>query len=125
MTLRSKPYCNGIEYGVMAAHAEGLNILRNAEAGKRTRDKDAETTPLRNPEAYQYELDLPDIVELWRRGSVIGSWLLDLTAAVLYERLSSRGDADFANRVLPPCATGSAATWKGSRQAEIVKMPKP
>jgi 6-phosphogluconate dehydrogenase len=131
---------NGIEYGLMAAYAEGLNILRNANAGTRARDTDAETTPLRNPEYYQYELDLPEIAELWRRGSVIGSWLLDLTAtalrddpgltmyaghvsdsgegrwtiaaaideavpapvlsAALYERFSSRGKADFANRVL-------------------------
>jgi len=131
---------NGIEYGVMAAYAEGLNILRHADAGKRRRDTDAETTPLRDPEYYRYELDLPEIAELWRRGSVIGSWLLDLTAAALvndhelkdyvghvsdsgegrwtiaaaidegvpspvlsaalYERFSSRGDADFANRVL-------------------------
>jgi len=74
---------NGIEYGLMAAYAEGLNILRNANAGKRPREPDAETTPLRNPEYYQYELDLPEIAELWRRGSVIGSWLLDLTAAAL------------------------------------------
>ena len=131
---------NGIEYGLMAAYAEGLNILRNANAGKRLRDTDAETAPLRNPEYYQYDLDLPDIAELWRRGSVIGSWLLDLTAAsllgspglkdyaghvsdsgegrwtiaaaidesvpvsvlsaALFERFSSRGGADFANRVL-------------------------
>ncbi len=131
---------NGIEYGLMAAYAEGLNILRNANAGKRLRDTDAETAPLRNPEYYQYDLDLPEIAEVWRRGSVIGSWLLDLTAtsllngpglknyagrvsdsgegrwtiaaaldesvpvpvlsAALYERFSSRGDADFANRVL-------------------------
>jgi len=131
---------NGIEYGVMAAYAEGLNILRNADAGKRARDTDAETAPLRKPEYYQYELDLPEIAEVWRRGSVIGSWLLDLTAAALvndhdldgyaghvsdsgegrwtiaaaideavpapvlsaalYERFSSRGNADFGNRVL-------------------------
>ena len=131
---------NGIEYGLMAAYAEGLNILRNANAGKRLRDTDAETAPLRNPEYYQYDLDLPQIAEVWRRGSVIGSWLLDLTAtsllndpglknyagrvsdsgegrwtiaaaidesvpvpvlsAALYERFSSRGGADFANRVL-------------------------
>jgi 6-phosphogluconate dehydrogenase len=131
---------NGIEYGLMAAYAEGLNILRNANAGKRLRDTDAETAPLRNPEYYQYDLDLPEIAEVWRRGSVIGSWLLDLTAAsllsspglknyagrvsdsgegrwtiaaaidesvpvpvlsaALYQRFSSRGDADFANRVL-------------------------
>ena len=131
---------NGIEYGLMAAYAEGLNILRNADAGTRTHDSDAETTPLRHPEYYQYDFDLPEITELWRRGSVIGSWLLDLTAAALrddprlesyagqvsdsgegrwtiaaaideavpapvlsaalFERFSSRGHADFANRVL-------------------------
>jgi 6-phosphogluconate dehydrogenase len=131
---------NGIEYGLMAAYAEGLNILRNANAGTRARVKDAETAPLRNPEYYQYDLDLREISEVWRRGSVIGSWLLDLTAAslaidpglkdyagrvsdsgegrwtieaaidesvpvpvlsaALYERFSSRGGADFANRVL-------------------------
>jgi 6-phosphogluconate dehydrogenase len=131
---------NGIEYGVMAAYAEGLNILRHADAGKRARDADAETTPLRNPEHYQYELDLAEVTEVWRRGSVIGSWLLDLIAATLVndaglknytgrvsdsgegrwtlsaaidegvpapilsialsERFSSRGAADFADRVL-------------------------
>jgi 6-phosphogluconate dehydrogenase len=131
---------NGIEYGIMGAYAEGLNILRNANAGKRKSDTDAETTPLRNPEYYQYELDLPEIAELWRRGSVIGSWLLDLTAsallndptlenyagrvsdsgegrwtiaaaideavpvpilsAALYQRFSSRGEDDFADKVL-------------------------
>jgi 6-phosphogluconate dehydrogenase len=131
---------NGIEYGLMAAYAEGLNILRNANAGKRSRAADAETAPLQNPEYYRYDLDLPEIAEVWRRGSVIGSWLLDLTAAsllndpglknyagrvsdsgegrwtiaaaidesvpapvlsaALYERFSSRGDADFANRML-------------------------
>ena len=132
---------NGIEYGVMAAYAEGLNILHNANAnaGKRASVADAETTPLRHPELYQYEMDLPEIAEVWRRGSVIGSWLLDLTAAALaadpalagfegrvsdsgegrwtiqaaideavpapvlsaalYARFSSRGEADFANRV--------------------------
>ena len=131
---------NGIEYGLMAAYAEGLNILHKAGAGKHTREADAETAPLRDPEYYQYDLDLPQIAELWRRGSVIGSWLLDLTAAsftddprlksfagrvsdsgegrwtiaaaidegvpvpvlsaALFERFSSRGEADFANRVL-------------------------
>jgi 6-phosphogluconate dehydrogenase len=131
---------NGIEYGLMAAYAEGLNILRHANAGKRLRNADAETAPLRHPEYYQYDLDLPEIAEVWRRGSVIGSWLLDLTAAslavdpglknyagrvsdsgegrwtieaaidqsvpvpvlsaALYERFSSQGGADFANRVL-------------------------
>jgi 6-phosphogluconate dehydrogenase len=74
---------NGIEYGLMAAHAEGLNILRNADVGKRANTADAETTPLREPSLYQYDMDLPEIAELWRRGSVIGSWLLDLTAAAL------------------------------------------
>jgi 6-phosphogluconate dehydrogenase len=131
---------NGIEYGIMGAYAEGLNILRNANVGKRKENADAETTPLRDAEFYQYDLDLPEIAELWRRGSVIGSWLLDLTAAALlndpklekyagrvsdsgegrwtimaaldeavpapilsaalYERFSSRGDADFADKVL-------------------------
>jgi 6-phosphogluconate dehydrogenase len=76
---------NGIEYGVMAAYAEGLAILRDANAGKATREIDAETTPLRDPEQYQYDLNLPDIAELWRRGSVIASWLLDLTAASLVD----------------------------------------
>lgn len=71
---------NGIEYGLMAAYAEGLNILKHADAGKHEREQDAETTPLEHPEHYQYDLPLPDIVEVWRRGSVIGSWLLDLTA---------------------------------------------
>jgi len=131
---------NGIEYGVMAAYAEGLGILRNANVGKREHAVDAETTPLRAPEHYQYDLDLRDITEVWRRGSVIASWLLDLTAAALikdpalsefsgrvsdsgegrwtinaaideavpapvlsaalYQRFSSRGEADFQNRVL-------------------------
>lgn len=131
---------NGIEYGIMGAYAEGLNILRNANVGLKKGDIDAETTPLRNPEHYQYEMDLPEIAELWRRGSVIGSWLLDLTAsalitdpalknyagrvsdsgegrwtitaaideavpapilsAALFERFSSRGEADFADKVL-------------------------
>jgi 6-phosphogluconate dehydrogenase len=131
---------NGIEYGLMAAYAEGLNILRNANIGKRTSEQDAETTPLRDPEFYQYDMNLPEITEVWRRGSVIGSWLLDLTAsallaepdlaayggrvsdsgegrwtiqaaideavpahvlsAALYDRFASRGEADFANKVL-------------------------
>ena len=76
---------NGIEYGVMAAYAEGLNILRHANVGKRTQVADAETTPLRNPEFYRFEMNLPDITEVWRRGSVIGSWLLDLTAGALLQ----------------------------------------
>ena len=131
---------NGIEYGIMAAYAEGLGILRNANIGKRTHEIDAETTPLRDPEHYQYDLDLRDIAEVWRRGSVIASWLLDLTAAALvkdptlsefqgrvsdsgegrwtikaaideavpasvlstalYERFSSRGEADFQDKLL-------------------------
>ncbi len=131
---------NGIEYGLMAAYSEGLNILRNANIGKQTHSIDAETTPLRNPEFYRYDLDLSEITEVWRRGSVIGSWLLDLTAsalhadpdlknfagrvsdsgegrwtvtaaveegvpvsvisAALFGRFASRGDADYADRVL-------------------------
>jgi len=131
---------NGIEYGLMAAYAEGLNILHHANVGKQEREVDAETTPLRNPEHYQYDFNLADITEVWRRGSVISSWLLDLAAAAtlanpdlenfqgrvsdsgegrwtaiaaieegvpahvlgaaLYERFSSRGEADFADRLL-------------------------
>ena len=131
---------NGIEYGIMAAYAEGLGILRSANVGKRSHEIDAETTPLRDPEHYQYDLNLPDIAEVWRRGSVIASWLLDLTAAALvkdpvlkgfegrvsdsgegrwtikaaideavpahvlaaalYERFASRGEADFADKLL-------------------------
>jgi len=131
---------NGIEYGIMAAYAEGLNILQHADAGRKTLATDAETTPLRQPELYQYEFCLPDVAEVWRRGSVIASWLLDLTATellkepslksyagrvsdsgegrwtikaaideavpapvlsvALYERFTSRGNADFADRVL-------------------------
>jgi 6-phosphogluconate dehydrogenase len=131
---------NGIEYGIMAAYAEGLNVLRNANVGLRPAAIDAETTPLRDPELYRYEMDLPQIAEVWRRGSVISSWLLDLTAAALASdaalagfrgdvadsgegrwtiqaaideavptpvlsaalssRFTSRGQADFANRLL-------------------------
>ncbi|MGA6955216.1 MAG: decarboxylating 6-phosphogluconate dehydrogenase [Candidatus Acidiferrales bacterium] len=131
---------NGIEYGVMAAYAEGLNILHHANVGKTKQTEDAETTPLRNPEHYLYDLNLPDVAEVWRRGSVIASWLLDLTAIALvksptladfsgrvsdsgegrwtiqaaieegtpapvltealYERFTSRGEADFANKLL-------------------------
>jgi 6-phosphogluconate dehydrogenase len=76
---------NGIEYGVMAAYAEGLNILKNADEGLRTRDKDAETAPLEHPEFYQYAIDVPKVAEVWRRGSVVASWLLDLTAAALQD----------------------------------------
>src|SRR5204862_191456 len=131
---------NGIEYGLMAAYAEGLNILKHANAGKQGRSADAETTPLRNPDLYRYDFNLADISEVWRRGSVIASWLLDLTAAALtsdptldgfagrvsdsgegrwtlqaaideavpagvlaaalFGRFTSRGEADFQNRVL-------------------------
>jgi 6-phosphogluconate dehydrogenase len=87
---------NGIEYGVMAAYAEGLNILKNANAGKVRREADAETAPMEQPEYYQYDLDLPEVAEVWRRGSVIGSWLLDLTAAAMQE---SPDLSDFAGRV--------------------------
>ncbi len=76
---------NGIEYGVMAAYAEGLNILKNADAGLHPREADAETAPLTDPQFYEFELDIPEVAEVWRRGSVIGSWLLDLTAAALQE----------------------------------------
>jgi len=131
---------NGIEYGIMAAYAEGLGVLRAANVGTRQHAVDAETTPLRDPDHYQYEIHLPDIAEVWRRGSVIASWLLDLAAtalsadpalahfagrvsdsgegrwtikaaideavpapvltAALYERFSSRGEADFADKLL-------------------------
>jgi 6-phosphogluconate dehydrogenase len=131
---------NGIEYGLMAAYAEGMNILKAANVGKKTGAVDAETTPLRDPEHYQYDLNLPDITEVWRRGSVVASWLLDLSASALlqdpelanfagrvsdsgegrwtikaaidqgvpahvlssalYERFSSRGEADFADKLL-------------------------
>src|SRR5713101_7921424 len=77
---------NGIEYGIMAAYAEGLNILRHANVGKQKHEVDAETTPLRHPEHYQYDFNLPDIAEVWRRGSVIASWLLDLTAGALFKQ---------------------------------------
>ena len=131
---------NGIEYGIMAAYAEGLNVLKSANVGKQTHAIDAETTPLRDPEHYQYDFNLADVSEVWRRGSVIASWLLDLTASALiedpnltkfagrvsdsgegrwtikaaideavptpvlttalYERFSSRGDGDYANKLL-------------------------
>ena len=131
---------NGIEYGMMAAYAEGLGVLKSANIGKQKSEIDAETTPLRDPEHYQYDLNLPDITEVWRRGSVIASWLLDLTATALiedpalsnfagrvsdsgegrwtikaaideavpapvlttalYARFSSRGEADFQNKLL-------------------------
>jgi 6-phosphogluconate dehydrogenase len=131
---------NGIEYGIMAAYAEGLGVLKSANVGKKQHEIDAETTPLRDPERYQYELNLPDVTEVWRRGSVIASWLLDLTAsalvadpnlakfagrvsdsgegrwtikaaideavpvpvltAALYERFTSRGEADYQDKLL-------------------------
>jgi 6-phosphogluconate dehydrogenase len=87
---------NGIEYGIMAAYAEGLNILRNADAGTRQLESDAETAPLENPEYYQYEIDTTEVAEVWRRGSVIASWLLDLTAEALFESPDLEG---FSGRV--------------------------
>ena len=87
---------NGIEYGVMAAYAEGLNVLKNANAGKREQEVDAETAPLENPEYYQYDIDIPEVAEVWRRGSVIGSWLLDLIAQALQE---SPDLSEYAGRV--------------------------
>jgi 6-phosphogluconate dehydrogenase len=87
---------NGIEYGLMAAYAEGLNILRNADAGVHPREADAETAPLEHPEDYRFEIDVAEVAEVWRRGSVVASWLLDLTAAAL---ASSRGLEEFSGRV--------------------------
>ncbi len=87
---------NGIEYGIMAAYAEGLNVIANADMGKRQRDMDAETAPLEHPELYQYEIDTAEVAEVWRRGSVVGSWLLDLTATALHESPSLD---EFAGRV--------------------------
>ena len=87
---------NGIEYGIMAAYAEGLSVLRHANVGTRARETDAETTPLRNPDQYQYDLKLEDVAEVWRRGSVIASWLLDLTASALAK---DPGLSQFAGRV--------------------------
>jgi 6-phosphogluconate dehydrogenase len=87
---------NGIEYGLMAAYAEGMAVLRNANIGKKQHEIDAETTPLRNPEHYQFDLNLRDVAEVWRRGSVIASWLLDLTATALVE---DSGLSKFSGRV--------------------------
>jgi 6-phosphogluconate dehydrogenase len=87
---------NGIEYGLMAAYAEGFNVLRHANAGQKARAVSAETTPLSNPEYYQYDFDLGEIAELWRRGSVVSSWLLDLTARAL---LNSPDLAEFSGHV--------------------------
>ena len=93
---------NGIEYGLMAAYGEGLNILKNAGVGKSTHEKDAETAPLRNPEHYQYDLNLADITEVWRRGSVVTSWLLDLTAAALASDLEKNGRRPTSRRHCVP-----------------------
>ena len=87
---------NGIEYGLMAAYAEGLNIIRGADVGLHTAEVDAETTPLRDPKYYQYEIDTTEVAEVWRRGSVVASWLLDLTAAALVDDPQL---ATFAGRV--------------------------
>jgi 6-phosphogluconate dehydrogenase len=87
---------NGIEYGLMAAYAEGFNVLRNAGVGKSQHDTDAETAPMRHPELYQYDLNVADIAEVWRRGSVIASWLLDLTALALQKSPDLR---EFSGRV--------------------------
>ncbi|MGH3113187.1 MAG: phosphogluconate dehydrogenase (NAD(+)-dependent, decarboxylating), partial [Gaiellaceae bacterium] len=87
---------NGIEYGIMAAYAEGLNVIANADMGKRQREADAETAPLENPEHYQYEIDTTEVAEVWRLGSVVGSWLLDLTAEAL---VASPKLEEFAGRV--------------------------
>ncbi len=87
---------NGIEYGIMAAYAEGLNVIANANAGKVKRDDDAETAPLEHPEHYQYDIDTTEVAEVWRRGSVIGSWLLDLTTQALVE---SPGLPELSGRV--------------------------
>jgi 6-phosphogluconate dehydrogenase len=87
---------NGIEYGIMAAYAEGLNIIQNADAGDRQRDTDAETSPLEHPEYYRYDIDTSEVAEVWRRGSVVASWLLDLTAEALH---ASPGLEEFAGRV--------------------------
>ena len=87
---------NGIEYGLMAALAEGLNVLQHADAGMQARDQDAETTPLEHPERYRFEIDVAEVAEVWRRGSVVSSWLLDLAAAALHESPQLEG---FAGRV--------------------------
>ena len=87
---------NGVEYGMMAAIAEGLSIIRHADAGLQSQEVDAETTPLRDPQYYQYEIDVGEVAEVWRRGSVVGSWLVDLTAAAL---AASPDLDDFAGRV--------------------------
>jgi 6-phosphogluconate dehydrogenase len=154
---------NGIEYGLMAAYAEGLNILKHANVGQQEHAADAETTPLRNPEHYQYEFDLGDVAEVWRRGSVVASWLLDLTASALakeseladfsgrvsdsgegrwtvtaaidagapvpvlssalFQRFSSRGEADFADKLLSAMrfAFGGHMEKKSSSEATAAR----
>ncbi len=108
---------NGIEYGMMAAYAEGLSILRAANVGKHQHEIDAETTPLRDPEHYQYDLDLRDIAEVWRRGSVIASWLLDLTAASLVKDPSSR-NSPAASRI--PARAGGRSRPRSTGRAGAV-----
>jgi 6-phosphogluconate dehydrogenase len=145
---------NGIEYGLMAAYAEGLNVLRHADAGSRERAADAETAPLADPALYQYDIDVPAVTELWRRGSVVESWLLDLTAqelardpgldgfsgrvsdsgegrwtvqaavdegvpvpvlsAALFSRFASRGNDDYANKVLSAMRKGFGGHAEGT-----------
>ena len=107
---------NGIEYGIMAAYAEGLNILHHANLGKRGEEASAEATPLRDPEFYRYDLDVAAIAELWRRGSVIGSWLLDLTAHAL---LQDAGVADFSGRVSDSGEERSASAVRSSSHDPI------
>ena len=107
---------NGIEYGIMAAYAEGLNILRHGNIGKTQRTTDAETTPLRNPEYYQYDIDLPEVAEVWRRGSVIGSWLLDSHRKRASEepgsRPTSRGACRTRAKVAGPCSLPSTKAFQ-------------
>ena len=105
---------NGIEYGIMAAYAEGLNILTNADAGMREREADAETAPLEHPEYYQYDLDIPEVAEVWRRGSVVASWLLDLTAAAL-QRVAGRSPTSRA--ASPTRARAAGPRSRRSRRA--------
>jgi 6-phosphogluconate dehydrogenase len=117
---------NGIEYGIMAAYAEGLNVLKNANAGKVQREADAETAPLDHPEYYQYDLDLPEVAEVWRRGSVIGSWLLDLTAAAMRESPPcSSGGTRSSTAATPTTATTSAAPRGSPRRASTSSTAAP
>jgi 6-phosphogluconate dehydrogenase len=103
---------NGIEYGIMAAYAEGLNILQHANAGKHEREADAETTPLRHPEHYMYDFHLADITEVWRRGSVIGSWLLDLTASAMLQDPTLK---EFKGSSRAACPTPARAAGRSRR----------